>query len=177
MTAPEIVPVPDGIQVTRDGLDTIVQRRWWSWKTIPLLVFCVFWNGFVVVWLTITLAMGARPLALFGLIHAVIGVALIYAVLAGFLNVTDVAISTAGVRVRTHPLPWRGNLSVASAELAELHTCEVVHHRRGGRSYSYEIHAKDRSDRERILLRGLGAFEQAAFIERAIAEAFGIPAR
>jgi hypothetical protein len=176
MTMP-IVPMPAGIQVMSEGLSTILRRRWWSWTTIPLLFFCIFWNGFMAVWFTIALSQHLWPMAAFGSLHAVIGVGLAYSVLASLLNATDVLISPEGVRVRIHPIPWRGNLTLDPMDISQLYTKQVVRRQRNGTSCSYEVHVIDRPGRERTLVSGLTSSEQGLFIEQTIEYALGITDR
>ena len=169
-----IVPMPAGIEMISDGLTTILRRRWWSWATIPLLLFCIIWNGFMLFWFATALGTGMWPMAAFGSLHAAVGIGLAYTVLASFLNATDVLISPEGVRVRIHPVPWPGNLAVPSTDIAQLYAKEVVNRGRNGTSCSYDVHLIDRSGRERTLVSGLTSSEQSLFIEKTVELALGI---
>jgi hypothetical protein len=169
-----IVPMPQDIEVLSEGGTTVLRKRWWSWAVLFLVFFCVFWNGFMVVWFGTALKQGRWEMAAFGTLHALIGIGLAYFVLASFVNKTDVVISPGEVRVKTHPLPWPGNKSFSPADISQLYTKEVLHRTKNGTSHSYQVHVIDRAGREHKLLAGLQSSEQGLFIEKTVEQQLGL---
>lgn len=174
MTVPPLVPMPQGIEVLSEGGTTILRKRWWSWGVLFLLFFAVFWNGFMVAWFGIAIKKGLWPMALFGSIHAAVGLGMAYFVVASFVNVTDVVIAPGELRVRSHPLPWMGNRSLSTADIAQLYTTSVTHRTRHGSRTSYQVHVIDRAGRESKLLTGLSSQEQGLFVEKTVEETLGL---
>lgn len=163
-----MLPTPQGITIRKD---------WRTWKVIPLAVFVVVWDSFLVGWYGIVLSKPDAPLmtALFPLGHLAVGVGLTYFVLASLVNKTDVEISSMGVRVVTRPAPWIGNKAVALSDLMDI----LVRERAGGRgSVGYAVMYVDRFNKERPLLRAF-AYErdQAEFVANTIREKLGIQTR
>lgn len=160
------VPLPKGFTVTR-GAGLVVVRRWFSPKFLFMLFFCLFWDGFLLVWFGVA-AGGRAPLVffLFPLIHVAVGVGLTYFTLAGLLNSTTVSASGGRLSVRHGPLPWAGNLDLGTSEVKQLFCTEKVTRGKHGPSYSYEVSYRGPGGEAKTLLKGLDAPEQALFMEQ-----------
>lgn len=118
------VPMPKRITIVSDelspGVETyrgnaapnarlVVERSWFSPALFFLLFFCVFWDGFLVVWY-FALAQakpdsGSIVAAIFPIFHVGAGVFITYTMLAGFLNKTRIAIESGNLVIRHGPLP------------------------------------------------------------------------
>lgn len=74
------VALPPGIEVIDLGGELTLLRRWFSWKYAFLAVFCLFWNGFLVVWYTLALSAEETPVLMlvFPILHVAAGVGLSY---------------------------------------------------------------------------------------------------
>ena len=49
------------------GTTLEIRRRWFTAAVLFLVFFCVFWNGFMIVWHGMAFASGAWFMSLFGL--------------------------------------------------------------------------------------------------------------
>ncbi|MCZ6672642.1 MAG: hypothetical protein O7C75_06850 [Verrucomicrobia bacterium] len=168
------VESPKGIELqsTMDGLEIV--RRWYSPKVLALLVFCIFWDGFMVVWFSIAIAQQQWAMALFGTIHGAIGVGITYLVVCGFVNRTYIRISFNDISIRHQPLPWPGKKRVPVGDIKQVFCKSKGHHNKNSTSYTYEVHYLDSADKENKLLPGLEKPEQALYIEQEIEKTLGI---
>ena len=169
-----VLQAPKGIelQTTMDGLEIV--RRWFSKKTIGLLIFCLFWDGFMVVWFGIAISQKQWAMAAFGSIHGAVGLGLSYLCVAGFVNRTYIKISFKDISISHRPLPWFGGKSVPLGEVKQIFTKEKIHRNKNGTSYSYEVHFQDHERNETKMVSGLENPEQALYIEQEIEATMGI---
>ena len=169
-----VLEAPKGIdlQTTMDGLQIV--RKWFSKKTIGLLVFCLFWDGFMVVWFGIAISQKQWAMAAFGTIHGAVGVGISYLCLAGFINRTYIKISFRDLSISHKPLPWFGGKHVSLGDIKQIFTKEKIHRNKNGTSYSYEVHFQDHEGIETKLVSGLEKPDQALYIEQEIESTLGI---
>ena len=188
------VPMPPGIRVERDGTGgdafagmsyrqsagaqqqpLTIHRRWFSPTDLFLLVFAAFWDSFIIVFYLGILKSGA-PLfaALFPLIHLGVGVALTYRAIAGLLNTTTIDVKDGSLRVRHHPLPWRGNRSVPIDSITQLYCTSEVRRNKRGTMHTYDVHVSQSDGTSFVLVRGLPKLDQGLFIEQEVEKALGI---
>ncbi len=167
-------PRPANVQIEQDGTELRLTRRWFGPVFIFLALFAVFWNGFMAVWFGMAIISRLWPMALFGTLHASIGLFVAYYAIAGFVNSTVVRVGMGEIEVRHGPLPWFGNRRLETASIAQLYVKEVLRRQRRGSSLTYEVHAATRDGGHVILLSGLESSEQALFQEQEIERALGI---
>lgn len=100
----------------------VLARRWRSADLARLafmVPFCLFWDGFLVVWYSVILSHFGEPsgpslaFVLFPLMHVAIGLGITYSTLASLLNSTTVRVEGDVASVVHGPLPWRGNLRLS----------------------------------------------------------------
>lgn len=156
--------------------ELVIERRWRSTKVYGLVVFCVFWDGFLVFWYS-------RPeislqASLFTLFHVAIGGYMTYMALALLFNRTTIRATPREIAVRHGPLPWPGSKVVGVQDVEQLY-CESVGPSRFGfqsesREPTFQVSAVLRDGRKLPLVRGLPEPDQALFIERRLEEHLGI---
>ncbi len=169
------VPRPANLQIEQTGAELRLSRRWFSPAIIFLALFAVFWNGFMAVWFGIAIISRIWPLALFGILHAAVGLFVAYYALAGFMNVTVIRVGMGELDVKHGPLPWFGNRRLETAAIAQLYCKEVTRYRRrGGPSSTHEVHVATRDGRQVKLLSGLESSDQALYLEQEIERSLGI---
>ena len=177
-SAKRAVEMPKGYSLENDGAGLIITRRWWSWKYVVLLVFCVFWDGFLVVWYTIAFREGGPLLMkVFPVLHVAAGVFITYTTIAGFLNRTKITVTTGELRIRHYPLPWRGNWVLQRQELDQLFCEEKINSNRNGTSFTYALSAVLSGGGRVKLISGLDDPEAALFLEQKIEGFLGITDR
>lgn len=168
------VPLPRSLEVRRSGKDLVLRRRWFTWAVLPILLFTVFWDGFMVMWYAIAFSQGQWGMALFGTLHAAVGVMLAYASLAGLLNATSLAVSAGRLQVRHGPLPWPGEHDVDARDIDQLYVkcCP------GGDGLdTFELHAILGDQAHVKLVDALSESEQALFLEQQLEAFLGIEDR
>jgi hypothetical protein len=77
---------------------------------LPMFLFTLFWDGFLVVWYAIALAPGQPRAAMifFPLLHVGVGVFLTYNVLVRLLNRSRFALDAGSIVLESRPIPQRG---------------------------------------------------------------------
>jgi hypothetical protein len=163
------LPMPKGIQVFRRSNGLMITRRWFSAKFIFLLVFSCFWDGFMVMWFGIALSKGQWGMAAAGTLHALVGLGVTYATVAGFINTTVITALNGSLGIRHGPLPCPGNRHLEAGQIAQLYTKRLVRHSKNGTSISYELRAQIKNGKD-IKLVGLDTPEQSLFVERRLEE-------
>lgn len=161
------VELPPRFTTEYMGSDFIIRYRWFSAKYVVLLFFCLFWDGFLVVWYTMAMR-GEMPLAavLFPIIHVLAGVVITYLTVAGFVNHTELRVSRDLLTVRQGPLPFPGNKSVSAFDVVQFFVKEAVSYSKNGRHVTYQVWLEMKDSTQRPLLKNLDKHEQALFIEQ-----------
>ncbi len=153
----------------------VITRRWFSPLHVFMLFFCLFWDGFLVLWYSIAVEGGAPvEMILFPLIHVGVGVGLTYSTLAGFLNRTVIRVADGMLSIRHGPLPWMGNRTIPTSDLRQLYIRRRVYRGKNGTSTKWELRADTTDDVTVKLLAGMASRDQAEYIEWAIEEHLGI---
>jgi hypothetical protein len=168
------VPTPETmtLQSTMDGLEII--RKWFSPKVYGLLVFCILWDGFMVVWFFIALTQKQWAMAAFGTIHGAVGVGLTYLLVCSFINRTHIQINFRELKIFHEPLPWPGKKVIPIGEVKQGFTKEKIHRGKNSTRYTYDVWYLDQADEEHKLLSGLDRLEHALYVEQEIEKTLGI---
>jgi hypothetical protein len=163
--------------------DLVIQRRWFDpAKHLFLLLFCVAWDGFLVVWYGALLSGspgvrsgGSMLMAyLFPLLHVSVGVFLTYTVIAGLFNTTEIGLRGDAFFVRHGPIPWRGNRTLGASTIKQLFCQEKISRSKNGETRTYQLSAILDDDGRLALVGDLPELEQALFLEQALEERLGI---
>ena len=176
------VQMPKGFDIAHQFSDLVITRRWFSASYVGLLFFCIIWNGILgfMYGMFIKGSMrGEVPLAvlLFPLLHVAVGLYLIYVVLAGFLNRTEIRVNPTSITVRHFPMPWGGNKTIPSMEIDQLFCEERQVRRKRGYSTYYDVSVVRKGGNRLKLVSGLESPDHAAFIEQQIEAYMGIADR
>ncbi|MBT3220110.1 MAG: hypothetical protein HN348_13555 [Proteobacteria bacterium] len=168
---------PSGLNITkRDGAIELT-HRWFGCQYLFLVLFCVFWDGFMVMWFGIALSEGEALMALFGTIHGSVGVGLTYYTICGFVNKTIVTIEPDKLSVAHGPMPWPGNKTLAASDLDQLYCKTVRHQNKGNVSYTYNLMADLTDGRTVKVLTGIREQGLVRYMEQYIEDHFGIEDR
>lgn len=151
----------------------VITRRWFQPQAIFLIVFAVFWNGFLVNWYTIAFKSdGPLIMFLFPLLHVSAGLWITYQGLTGLLNRTTITLADGILAVKHGPIPARGNRTLETSDVQQLYTEEIVGSK-GGKTYNLMVVVK--SGPTVALAKGLTSPQQALYIEQVVEEHLGIP--
>ncbi len=173
-------PQPKSIRMEQTPFGLRFTRRWFNPGFIFLAFFCLFWDGFLIVWYTIGLTVSTQSgpvgglMLLFPLIHVAVGVGLTYYTIAGFVNHTKVEIDDRTLSVEHGPLPWKGNQSVPASELSQLYCDRKISHSKNGTSVTYRLHALMKNGETRQILAGLQDQASAVYLEQQIEKRLGL---
>lgn len=160
------VALPRGFEVKNVDNAWQISWRWFRWMHLGLAVWCVLWDGFLIVWYALAFGSGMWPMALFATLHAIVGVATTYYTLAGFLNRTIVKIGNDQLEIWHHPLPWRGEKRFQTSEVEQFYCKENLSRSSDGTSRNYEVYVIFRHNLREKLVTGLNEPEQALYIEQ-----------
>lgn len=169
--------LPVGFRATSsdEGFALVVKKRG-AWVPV-LTVFALGWNGFMVLWFTMSIATGAWMMAAFGTVHALVGVLVGYIALRGLLNRIELRVSRGVLTVAHKPLPWFSPPPLRRDEIDQLFVQEDHSLRVNGRTVvRFQLRLREKGGRERQLLIVEEA-RQAQYLEREIERAFEIEDR
>lgn len=162
------IGLPDKMALIRHSNYLEITRRWFGWQVYFLAFFCVFWDGFLLVWYFIAASEGNLMMMAFPFIHVAVGVGLTYYLIASIKNKTHIFASQEKIAIVHKPLPWFGATELPVAMLKQLYVKEVVSHSKNGTNVSYQVNAILTDGRSKKLLSGLPESEQAQYIEQAL---------
>jgi hypothetical protein len=164
--------------------DLVIETRWFEARRhLPMLAFCLFWDGFLVAWYARIFGFDAPAragtaltvlFAVFPMMHVAIGVWLTYRTLAGLLNRTRVGLRDGALFVRHGPIPWRGNLTLPPGTIRQLFCEERRATERRDMPLSYALSAVMEGGVRVPLVLDLERAEQGLFLEQALEERLGI---
>ncbi len=173
-----LTPMPAGMHLVQDGEGLTITRRWYAPKYIFLAFFCLIWDGFLILWFSLTSFYNASWIfILFPMLHVAVGVYLTYTTLAGFLNTSTVRLTADSFSVTHAPLPWPGAVHLHPAAIEQLYTREVNRRTKNGVSTTYTLSAVFGNGRKQDLLSGVEAPEACLFIEQQVEDWLRIPNR
>lgn len=126
------------LEISRSSFELNITYRWFSPIAFFLIFFCLFWDGFLVLWYGIGFAAGDVPsmFFLFPLIHVAVGIGLTYYTICLFVNRSYINVDQRMLTVHHAPLPWpRGNKEIAVADVEQLY----VEEKTGNKGSKYHI--------------------------------------
>lgn len=177
-----LVPTPKSIRVDSWGPELTLTRRWYSHGLWALLLFCIFWDGFLVVWYTIGVrellggkgelgGPGIWPIVFmlaFPVLHVAVGLAMTYIVITGFVNRTVVRIAGGELSVWHGPLPWPSHQRIFTSDIKQLYCAEVIRRNSDSCSKTYNVLAVTGKSDLVTLVSGLEDLDQGRFIEQQV---------
>jgi hypothetical protein len=157
---------PPRVQVDDKGDAPAIIRRWLSGQTIGLLLFCILWDGILVIWYIFAVGgpNATWVMVFFPIVQVVLGVVLTYVAVTGLFNRTVVRVDPENLTVRHGPLPWAGSRSLSRSDICQLY-CTPAFVRRDqatGKS-TYNVNALLNDGRQIKLLGGLHLSEALYF--------------
>ncbi|HMQ60322.1 MAG TPA: hypothetical protein PKE06_06625 [Flavilitoribacter sp.] len=167
------VMLPRGFEAfsTLSALDVEISWRQTSDGMGFLLFFTLFWNFIVFIFVFIGLASGEYKMLLFISVHLLVGVSLLYYVIATFVNKTYIQVSRRQVSIVHTPLklPFYKDKSIFSNELDQLYVQRYVASTTNGQpNHAFALQARLKNGREIRLIKGLKHPDQAAYLEQQI---------
>lgn len=163
------IGLPEKMGIYSNGSCLNISIKWLGWKVIYMTIFSIVWNGFIANQVQLIVSKNqswdsALPLLPF----FIAGLGMIYYVLAGWLNKTNILITHANITIRHTPIPWFGNKELAASDLKQIYVKECVSESENGKTASYQVHAITNKAANIMLLEGLESSEQGLFVEQEI---------
>ena len=166
--------LPENIETLNVGDAFVLRRTWFTKRAYFMLFFSICWNGFMVVWMTLAIADGAWLMALFGSLHAGVGLWLIYYTSATFLNTTDISISPDTVSIQHFPLPWFKPKPIPIFSITHIYTKQHLIQGESGDEITYRVLVKTKDNKTHKLVTGLQDNTLADFIKTEIEVILGL---
>lgn len=167
--------LPERFTVEDLGAEFRITWRWFTYKALFLVFFCVIWCGFLVFWYGMGVAIGAPIIMfIFPLLHVAVGVGLSYYCLCMFMNTTRVTVARGRLSIMHGPLPWPGGGTYDADDLQQFYCEHKEHHGKNGTTHAYSVKAKSQGGRRITLIKGLDEPNKALFIEQQLERHLGI---
>lgn len=172
------VTMPKGITVENRGNELYIERSWRNKNTTFLTVFCIFWDGFFLVWFSMALSMQNWWMFACGTVHALIGIGLTYATLGTLLNTTKIVVQPSDITVSHGPIPWGKGKQIPQSAIKQFYCAEEVHESNDSDDpsthlYKVMVQRTDR-DEDEELVEWMTEPEQALYLEKEIERFMGI---
>ena len=172
---------PDGISVAEQGDTLVLTRKWFkpNVQFFGLLLWCIVWDGFLVVWYSIGIASllagsgEALIMLLFPILHVAAGVGVTYMLVATVLNHSDIVVTSSHVSIEHGPLPWSAPEPIPVGSIDQFYL--VQHTSKNSRTYSLVARRDDLTSEE--ILKGLPEDVQARYLERRLEAHLGLDDR
>jgi DNA-directed RNA polymerase subunit RPC12/RpoP len=164
-----IVPQPQSVRITQDRQKLRLVRRWFSWKYIPLVFFCIAWDSFLLFWYSIAFSTNSPWIMIvFPIAHVAVGIGLTYSTLAGLINRTVVEVTPKFIEIWHEPLPWLGEGRYPTSQVTQLYSTEQINRGNDTVTRQYLLHAITQDGRQINLISNLESPDVALFIEQRI---------
>jgi hypothetical protein len=153
----QVEGLPGGVvEDVSPGSELSLSLSWWDEDIVGLLLFCIFWDGFLVFWYTVAFIGLSRGelddgwgwAFFFPIVHVAIGCVLTYYVIAGFLNQTVISLTGGRLVVRHRPVRWWGERCLETSDLVGI----ALERSKSEESMDLTILAHQRDGRKIILL-------------------------
>jgi hypothetical protein len=173
----EIIKLPKRFQVDHWGSELVITKRWFNHGVWALLAFCIFWDGFLVVWYSAGIGMLLRGskgdgmtwlMLVFPLLHVAVGIGLTYGVLCTFFNKTIIRVAHGELTVSHGPLPCPGNSRHFTSDIKQLFCTEKKWRGEDSVRRTYNVLALKRDDTQAELVTGFENLDEAVFIEQQV---------
>jgi hypothetical protein len=162
-----MVGQPANVTIEGDRKCARLVQRWFSLKYIPMAFFAVAWDCFLIFWYSMAFRNGAPwIMVVFPILHVAVGVGITYSTLTGFLNRTVLEVTHDEISVWFEPLPWLGETRLKTAELKQFFSKQKISSGKNGPTYSYELYAITRDNKQKKLLSNLDNPDVALFFEQ-----------
>lgn len=169
-------PRPPEITESREGGGLVLSFGWRTAQVWFMVIFCIFWDGFLVMWYGGAFASGDPDpmMVLFPLIHVAVGVGLTTYTAASLVNTTTVRLRSGRLTVTHGPVPWPGAVDMPTSKLAQLFVHRRTTSNKNGVSHSYDLNFLDTAGVSGTLVRTTLGLPHARYLERRLEQELGI---
>jgi hypothetical protein len=171
------VPMPPRFAVERRPGGVEIRRRWFRPSCWILLLFCLVWDGFLVVWYAGAFGSDGSfswCFVLFPVLHVAAGICVTWFTLASLCNTTVLRVDRGTLTIRHGPIWWPGDGTYAQQDLTQLFAKRHLRSSQRGSSATYSLWAVLADGTTRKLLGILPEPEHVLWLEQQLERALGI---
>lgn len=157
--------------IAENPQETTISFRWFRNVDIFFVIFSTFWNGIVLIFVSIAIESGQYDILLYMSAHILVGLGIGWFTLSQVLNKTTVKISRFELSVKHSPIPifWRKAYELNMKEMSAIEVYEKIHRNKGQRWFSYGIQCKIGGlDKEVKIIQGIVKRENAEIVKEQI---------
>lgn len=171
---------PAGITVQQHGQTLVLTRRWFRFSPgfLFLALWCLVWDGFLVVWYAIGFASlfsgsgEALIMLLFPILHLAVGIGVTYTLVATVVNRSRVEIDGSHVRVTHGPLPWGGPAPIPVHAVDQFYLVRQTG--KNGSTSGFDLVARRVDRTSEKVLGGLESDVQGRYLEQRLEAHLGL---
>ncbi len=170
---PEML-IPNGLEVLRLYNELDVQINWFrniSRSGLAFyIVFTLVWNLILLPFVLIAIFFGEWHMLLFSSLHILVGVGMLFRLLAIFINTSHLNVTRRWLNIRTSPIAWpfRRNRRIPVQDIRQLYVTQYEESRTNDRpNYAYALHAILKNGEKLKLIRGMN-LETMRYLEHEI---------
>ncbi len=155
---------PPSVTVDEDGGDVTYRRRWFHKGVLGFPLYWIFCGGVAMGMYDIETASGA--VSIVTLLVAALTLLMVYSNIAHVTNTTTVRLGRERLTVRHGPLPWSGNVDLATSDIRQLFCEKTIHRLRRTTFPSYGLYAILADGRKVKVLTRLDAPDVPLYLEQ-----------
>lgn len=169
--------IPDKFNLEQQAEGLELSYRWLGKQHKGLLIFAIFWNGFLAIFIPAILSSGEVFPLLFMIPFILVGVGFAYYVLTGFMNRTTIMIRREGLEITHAPIPMFGasDKAIDRRAIEQVYcTRRVAYESNDVPVYVFDVHYIEKGGGDETLVKGLDDLNKAIFIEQQIERLYRI---
>jgi len=170
-TSKGAIELPDGMKVQRLLNELEISYNWRRHASGFLILFGLFWNAMLIPFLLVGLTSGQYVVLLAISLHLLIGIGLLYYILASLLNTTYVSVTPLELQVEHRPLPvpMQTKRVLSSRQIAQVYVKKYANGKTNGQpNWAYAVEVLLQNQAAIRLLGGLKTADFALYLEQEI---------
>ena len=174
---------PEGVEVLKLRSELDIRLKWVyttsAWSRKFFVLFTSVWNLLLLPFVLAAVISGEWIILLFISLHLLIGIGLVWYLLAIYFNVTELSVTRDRIRLRSGPLRmlWRKDVVIDPAQVDQLYVSKYTEGTQNGSPrHAYALYALMRDGEKISLLRGMNEATQK-YLERELEAFVGIADR
>lgn len=167
---PEIL-LPPGIEAYTTPSELNIVINWKNSSGSFLTIFTIIWNVFLLPFLYIAITSGELKILLFLSIHLLVGIGLLYNMIATFVNKTHINVDRIHLLIEHGPIkmPTYKNQDIPITDLEQVFVKKYSTGRQNGRPvFAFSVNVVLTSQRTLTIAKGLKHPDLALYIEQQI---------
>ena len=167
---PEVL-LPHGIEAYHTSSEVDMVISWRQSGSSFLTFFTIIWNGFLIPFIVIAVSTGSWQMLLGISIHLLVGIGLLYNMIARFVNTTHVNVNRYRLLIEHRPLriPFYKDRNIPVTDIDQVFVEKYVSSKTNGRpNFAFRVSVVLDNQRTLQLIRGLKHPDQAMYVEQQV---------